>query len=377
MVKYLDAVEKQLSRELWEEAFPQDSRSFDDYYYQEKMKDNRVLAICEEKGAAAEGEMSAVAPERKVVIQAMIQLNPYLLEVRHFKWRADYLVGVATRIEKRHQGCMRRLLLRMMEDMRVEQMPFCFLMPADEVIYKPCGFTWLVRQPQWRLRENIPLARRAVLPAEKNVQEGFPARGYAEFLAGFMNQWLARRYQVYAVRDEEYLVRLLKELASENGTLDMLYDGDTMIGLASEWGLEKREQRLLYCEEPYVEVTAEPKPAIMARIISPEVFVQAIRLRTSVAEKEKTLLLDIKDDQIGRNNAAWLWRLNHETSRLERLQSGMFDALQRADANGEPILHLSIDELTSWLFGYGVPEAAREYDMLVETLHGVFLDEIV
>ena len=45
MIRYLDGNEKAGSRDLWEEAFPEDSRSFDDYYFVEKLKDNRILVL--------------------------------------------------------------------------------------------------------------------------------------------------------------------------------------------------------------------------------------------------------------------------------------------------------------------------------------------
>ena len=48
MPEYLDDAQKQETRELWEGIFSEDSRSFVDYYYREKMKDNRVLAIRED-----------------------------------------------------------------------------------------------------------------------------------------------------------------------------------------------------------------------------------------------------------------------------------------------------------------------------------------
>ena len=54
MIRYLNGDEKGASRDLWEEAFPEDSRSFDDYYFLEKMKDNRILVL-EEGGVAGYG----------------------------------------------------------------------------------------------------------------------------------------------------------------------------------------------------------------------------------------------------------------------------------------------------------------------------------
>ena len=72
MLKYLAAKEKILSRDLWEEAFPEDSKSFDDYYYREKTRDNRILAAVED------GQ-----------VQAMVQMNPYLLQAGGRRWRGN------------------------------------------------------------------------------------------------------------------------------------------------------------------------------------------------------------------------------------------------------------------------------------------------
>lgn len=385
MLKYLAAKEKILSRDLWEEAFPEDSKSFDDYYYREKTRDNRILAAVED------GQ-----------VQAMVQMNPYLLQAGGRRWRVDYLVGVATRKEKRHQGYMRRLLERMMADMREEQMPFCYLMPAAEAIYRPFGFTYIFRQPEWELVDEDGLTRRSLLGADENkgVAESSGAarcataqpvaaawrdtagkRRYLEWLADWMNRWLERRYQVFAVRDDKYLLRLMEEIASENGTFDVLYDQDAMIGVQATWGWTDKEQRLLYCEAPYVREAAEPKPAIMARIITPGQFVKAVHLKQQAKEDELTLRLYLEDPLLAENQGLWLWHLEREGSWLERAGSerectGSEQGKPGAE-RAEAELHLSITELTSWLFGYDVPVAAKPFEDRIETLKHVFLDEVV
>ena len=48
MIRYLETEEKGRCLDLWREAFPEDSTEFCDYYFKEKMKDNRVL-VREEK----------------------------------------------------------------------------------------------------------------------------------------------------------------------------------------------------------------------------------------------------------------------------------------------------------------------------------------
>ena len=402
MIVYLTGDEKQSCRKLWEEAFPEDSREFGDYYFREKLKDNRILALVEEAEEEQLGIQEIKARrtgETKLSgnVQAMLHRNPYRLMVCGQQWQVDYLVGVATRKERRHRGYMRQLLLRMMDDMRREGMPFCFLMPADEAIYRPFGFTFIFRQPWFELTERGQgLRTERWIPYRGEISSQVMEKKESEkklaVLSGWMNQWLANHYQVYAVRDEEYLSRLAKELASEEGTLDVFFDGDRIVAVESWWGSTQQERRLLYGEEPYVKtVDAEEKPVIMARIICPEEFVRVIRLRKKQQEEEEmTVSLRLRDPLIAENDGTWLWHLNGEKSWLERAElngeesrlgraelNGEESRLGRAELNGETDLTLTIEELTAWLFGYQVPAEAGKFADRIETLERVFLDEIV
>ena len=142
--------------------------------------------------------------------------------------------------------------------------------------------------------------------------------------------------------------------------------------MRSFWGREKREERLLYGNSPYVEEEKElGKPSIMARIISAESFVRVIRLRNlKNGVYKKVIPLSLTDPLIPKNQGKWLWHLTGETSWLEKISEDV-------DRNGEEILALTIEEFTSWLFGYDVPLGAACYKDLVECIDGVFLDEIV
>ena len=51
MVRYLEKSEYGKCRPLWEEAFPEDSKSFADYYFSEKLPGSKVLAIEGEEGS--------------------------------------------------------------------------------------------------------------------------------------------------------------------------------------------------------------------------------------------------------------------------------------------------------------------------------------
>ena len=64
MMRYLSQEEKKNTISLWTEAFPEDSDSFLEYYYREKIKDNRILVAEEEESA-------------KIV--SILHINPYKL----------------------------------------------------------------------------------------------------------------------------------------------------------------------------------------------------------------------------------------------------------------------------------------------------------
>ena len=351
MIRYLDNQEKVLTKNLWREAFPEDSEEFLTYYDQEKMTTNQVL-VREEDG-----------------IQAMLHLNPYRLLVRDACWNVDYIVAVATKSTMRHRGYMRSLLLRMMQDMRERQMPFCFLMPAAEAIYTPFQFTFIYDQPVWKLSGNKDLKR--VCVEEDTV----------ELAADWMQHWLESRSEVFAKRDAAYVKSLVREVQSELGKLELLYDGEQLVGIQGIWGREKKEQRLLYTETGYSELETK-KPAIMTRIVTPEAFVPVIRLKQDAQTEQLRICLELEDPLIPQNAGRWVWTLNHTESELEKLDGPidtMEEALARTQWDERRVLHLRIEAFTAWLFGYRIPEAVRAYPGAeqIDVLSRVFLDDVV
>ena len=132
-----------------------------------------------------------------------------------------------------------------------------------------------------------------------------------------------------------YLKRLTAEIASEDGVLDVLYDGDEIAALAGWWGKTKREQRLLYGDEPYVMAADNlQKPGIMARIISPEVFVKAIRLKEAAGCGPSCILpIRLQDPLIPENDGLWFWHLGRNGSwKTGRFSAAAFFDNRRNDS---------------------------------------------
>lgn len=277
--RYLSNEEKRACEGLWSEAFFEDSDSFREYYFTEKVKTNRIL-VAEKDGQ----------------ILSMIHRNPYQLNIKNQKVICDYLVGVATKIENRGQGYMRSLLKQAFLDMYQEDMPFCFLMPADRRIYEPFDFVYVFDQPVWELKSKDWL--------EQDVTEES-----AKEIADWMNEWLNARYDVFTWRDEDYVKVLLKELKSENGSLEALKASENphqINALRAEWGMEKKEQRLLYANADDCKKIKQ-EPAIMVRIVNLPEFLKYICLKDNVAEQEVLYQLKVRDKLLEKNDGIWIW----------------------------------------------------------------------
>lgn len=350
-MRYLQGDEKQKSRQLWEHAFPEDSKEFADYYYQYKVKDNKILAE-EDQGE----------------IVSMIQRNPYKVVLKDREYAIDYIVGVATDSDYRRKGYMKRLLTRMMEDMYQEGMPFTFLMPAAEAIYYPFDFRYIYRQPEFTLDER----------AGQGIE--FPAGNMgdrqAEEISEWMEKWLRKRWSIYTRRTKEYVKRLDQELASEKGSWKLYLTEEkgasSLEAVQCLWGLKKKEQRLLYGEEGFSKPAGAGKPAIMARIIDLPKLAGHICLSKECPYDQLEVKIGIKDQFLPQNYGTWIWSLHKKGSSMKKIS----DTIEN-DSSCDTV---DIGAFCQWIFGYtGDQEGSLlpEWKKWIQTLSGVFLDEVV
>ena len=129
IIRKLEQSEHIATRKLWEEIFPEDTKAFLDYYYYIKAAKNQIYVV-EEDGR----------------ICSMLQLNPYRIRLEDKSFPSEYIVAVATKKEYRSRGYMRALLNTVLERMHSEKVPFTFLMPAAEAIYRPYDFRYIYDQ---------------------------------------------------------------------------------------------------------------------------------------------------------------------------------------------------------------------------------------
>lgn len=363
VLTYLDAEDKDETKHLWHMCFPEDSESFIEYYYKEKTKDNEIL----------------VKKDNGLLI-SMVQYNPYAVKLRGRLWKLDYLVGVATEESRRREGHFRDVFVKMLHDEEAAGKPITYLVPVNPAVYAPMGFTFIGNVASYELTEE------AKKTLTRTVCQDTPEDcGRA---AVYMEQWLGARYEMYTRRDAAYVSRLIKELASENGTLEFLEQDGRLVGLDAYWGWEVREHRLLYAEDAYTVKTGE-KPWNMARLTNIGALLAAFGLKQveQQGEEKRMLTLGIRmnDPILEMNNGEFVWTIGETGSSLKARKPEPDTC--GCTENVSIWLETKPEELVSWLFGSRKAEeiwggqlenkGLAEILAQVDTVNGVYLDEIV
>lgn len=386
ILRRLKQDEHGLTRKLWEEVFPEDTKAFLDYYYFIKTKENRIYVIEED------GE-----------IRSMLQLNRYRIRIEAGEFPSDYIIAVSTQKEYRSRGYMGKLLRTSLAEMYQEKVPFTFLMPAAAEIYTPYDFRYIYSQRSSVIDltgkngdDNDTTSGEA---AGSEFSERDAAIFDAEEMARFFNQNFADRWQVASARDEAYYRTMILEQQSEHGGVRLLFSDKELIGMfayAAEDGMEIREPLILPGRERCFEQSAaglaggryekikvygypdagigQEKPLIMARIVHlPTLFAA---LRVSAAES-----LDC--------SFAVLDPILHQNSRIWRLRSLPGEETVSVSETEDSEGVIPVAELTEFLFGRRSADEIRENEdvIITERLQGelekirrldrVFLNEVV
>ena len=339
MIRYLEKEEAYKSRKLYKEAFFEDSESFTDYYYKEKVKNNRILV-----------------DEENSTIRGMLHQNPYLISFLGNTYEVDYIVAVATGKEHRRQGLMRNLLYKSLNTMYSEKKPFTFLLPANKAYYEPFDFNFISDYYLIEIDEKKNIVTKPYENKDKNN------------LTEFMMDYFSKNYQLYCIRDDFYVDRLIEELKSEDGFIELLYSDDKIVGYKLIWGLEKKEVRAFVLEKAYRKAFIKKNEAYMARIVNLKEFMKNISIKKACGQDELTLYISVKDAIIKENNACFRWKLGKSGSIIEEISE--------KEAALHNFIELDIKDLSGYLFGYGDKYDAQ-LGACVEKAAPVYIDEVV
>ncbi len=403
-VRLLKQQEHGKTRLLWEKVFQEDSKAFLDYYYFFKTRENSVYVVEEDEE-----------------IRSMLHLNPFLIQVGEGQFDGRYIIAVATEESYRKRGYMGMLLRKAMQAMYQEKQPFTFLMPAAEAIYTPYDFRFVYDQNVWKYTVVEKQEQKSLPVSEAGIGDGAD-------LAAFFMEYFSERFQIYAVRDEQYYQTMLFEQQSENGGIAILKRSEKIVGCflyGDEDGLEIREPLYLkeyetefwaavgkICEKHgqkealvYAGISEEEKigtvefqkkkPTIMVRILHLE---SLLRLLKTKAGEQIDCSFAVLDSILTQNSRVW----KLQSSPIGEIEEGEDTAKEvekqrssdcktkiyvRETEDSEGVL--SIAALTSLLFGYkSVEEVAEEPDVFlserlmgelkkIQPLDKIYLNEIV
>ena len=238
ILKKLKPEERGLTRTLWEQVFTEDTKEFLDYYYTEKTKNNEIYVI-----------------ETDHDIRAMMQLNPYVIQMGKKAIESRYIVAVATEPLYRHRGYMAELLSKTARDLYQQKMPFFFLMPASEKIYYPHNYRFIYAADVWSVKgtdgEELTIQKIVELQNDSGVTlrkaEGKDCKKLGDFAEEVLEK---QKIQVYTKRDAAYYMRLLKEQESEKGGILIAEQDGEMRGI-----LVFDEEDLPHLTSIYPEIT--------------------------------------------------------------------------------------------------------------------------
>ncbi len=362
VLTYLSTEEKDETKPLYHMCFPEDSESFIEYYYTEKTNDNEIL----------------VKKDNGFII-SMIQRNPYMIKMKERQLKLDYLVAVSTEESRRREGHFRDVLTKLLHDEEAAGKPITYLVPVNPSVYEPMGFTFIGDVDIYELTED---AKKSLLHTTCRDIPDDCSRA-----AEYMEKWLDKRYEMHTRRDEAYVSRLIKELASENGTLEFLESDGKLVGLDAYWGFEVREHRLLYADEEYT-VKSGKKQWNMARVTNIGALLSMFGCKKSSSGEEKNTFeigIRVSDPLLEVNNGEFVWTLAENGSSLKEYKTDQNPC--GCDEKISTWLETKQDELISWLFGYRKAEDVwseqlKNADLAeilaqVDIVNGVCLDEVV
>lgn len=191
-IRYAKPVDKDQVVSVWNYCF-EDGEDFVKYYFENVYDENNTIII-----------------EENDEVLSALQLNKYTIDLRDNKYDVSYVVGVSSKPEVRGLGYMKHLMAYTLEELYKNGEIVSLLMAIDYRLYKRYGFDHCYDQIQYNLRTDELLGFRLSSKLRKAMFED------AETLSRIYTKAM-ESLNGYAVRDEAYFNRFIKEVSSESG----------------------------------------------------------------------------------------------------------------------------------------------------------------
>lgn len=191
-IRYARATDKNQIVSLWNYCF-EDGEDFVKYYF-ENVYDKKNTIIIEENNE----------------VLSALQLNKYKIDLRNRKYDVSYVVGVSSKPEVRGLGYMKHLMTYTLEELYKSGEIVSLLMAIDYRLYKRYGFDHCYDQIQYNIKTDELSGFRVTSKLRKADFED------SKILSEIYTN-AVKNLNGYALRDEVYFNRFMKEIESENG----------------------------------------------------------------------------------------------------------------------------------------------------------------
>ncbi|MBU5336470.1 GNAT family N-acetyltransferase [Intestinibacter bartlettii] len=191
-IRYAKDLDKDQIVSLWNYCF-EDGEDFVKYYFENVYDKNNTIII-----------------EENDDVLSALQLNKYKIDLRNREYDVSYVVGVSSKPEVRGFGYMKKLMSHTLEELYKNGEIVSLLMAIDYRLYKRYGFDHCYDQIQYNIKTDD--------------LSGFKVTSRLRKVDFKDSKLLAEIYKTamkslngYALRDEAYFNRFIKEIESENG----------------------------------------------------------------------------------------------------------------------------------------------------------------
>lgn len=201
--RFLNKIEYEKSKELWLECFPEDDRSFVDWYYSERSRPEYVL------GAFRSGRDIPVS---------MLHMIPMRMIFGGQERSVCFVAGVCTKPEERGKGLCSRLFETAFAAMRKLGCYATVLQPFDTRFYERFGYKPYIKRIKARLSYNG--TNDIVRPTDSHICRFPDPAALKECYEAFMCM-----YEGYSIRDEAYFNAFIHEYSMPGAYLAFAEEG--------------------------------------------------------------------------------------------------------------------------------------------------------
>lgn len=188
-------------RKLWRECF-NDPIEYENFYFNTVYKNN-ILYEWRDKG--------------------MLHLNPYKFSVMGKQVPLHYIVGVGTKTSERGKGVMRTILKKALEDMRMNNEPFTYLMPENFRYYRSYDFFHVSTADKTRQKWNERKNEQICYLSYKEFIEQANEKEQEIFFQMLLKE-TAKKATVFAIHDKTYMDLLYEEKHCQNGDVVLCFN---------------------------------------------------------------------------------------------------------------------------------------------------------